>query len=411
MNYHVWNHLSRGVLAAVFGCSFLASEADADWLHYRGPAMSGASAEKLPNMLAAEPKQLWKVALGTGTSGVTVHGERVFSMGNSGSKDAVVCLDAASGKEVWRHEYPLAVDKRMFEGGPAATPTADGDRVYTLSHQGDLFCLDASTGKPRWYKHFQKDFGGNRPQWGYAGSPTVEGNLLLLDVGGKGGSTVAVDKMTGKIAWRSGNDDAGYASIVVATFGGKKTAVVFKSAALVGLDLKDGRELWRAGWKTDYGVNAATPLVLGDRIFISSGYGAGCAMIGISSGKATELWRNKSLRAHINSPVAWQGDIYGIDGQAEPKAPLVCLDAAKGTVRFTDKNVSGGSLILVDGKLVVLSERGELLIGPAAPGGFKPSVRAQVLGGRCWVQPTYSAGKVFAKNNAGDLVCLELGGK
>ncbi len=411
MNGHAWNSFTRGAFAAALGLGFFSAKVDADWLHYRGSGMNGASAEKLPGTLPAEPQQLWKVALGTGTSGVTVAGGYVFSMGNAGSEDVVFCLEAKTGKEVWRHEYPLALDKRMFEGGPAATPTLDGDRVYTVSHQGDLFCLDASTGKPRWYQHYQKDLGGHRPQWGFAGSPTVEGNLLLLDVGGKGASTVALDKMSGKIVWKSGDDEAGYASVVAATIGGKRTAVVFKAGALVGLDLKDGRELWRTDWKTQYGVNAATPLVLGDRIFIASGYGEGCGMIEIKGGKAGEVWKNKNLKAHINSPVAWQGDLFGIDGQAEPKAPLVCLDAATGSVRFTDKNVAGGSLILADGKLIVLSERGELLIGAASRTGFKPGLRAQVLGGRCWVQPTFSGGKIFAKNNAGDLVCVDLGGK
>jgi outer membrane protein assembly factor BamB len=197
---------------AALGFCLLAHTAAAEWLHYRGPTQNGVSAEKLPATLPGELKTLWKASLGTGTSAVTVSDGRVYTMGNVSDKDVVYCLDAKSGKEVWRHSYPLDLDKRMFEGGPAATPTVSGKHVYTVSHQGDVWCLDAATGKKVWNKHFQKDFGGKRPQWGFAGSPTVEGNLVLLDVGGPGASTVALDKATGNVVWKSGDDGAGYAS-------------------------------------------------------------------------------------------------------------------------------------------------------------------------------------------------------
>ena len=265
------------LLTALAGFCHLVATASADWTHYRGPTAHGVSAEKLPAIPAGGPQQIWTAKVGTGTSSVTVSGERVFTMGNADGKDVVWCLDAKSGAVVWKHEYALDLDKRMFEGGTAATPTIDGNRVYTVSHQGDLFCLDAATGKPVWYKHYQKDFGGKRPQWGFAGSPTVEGNLVIVDVGGKGASTVALDKATGATVWKSGDDAAGYASPVVAVIAGKKTVVMFKASHLVGLDLKDGRELWRGEWKTSYDVNAATPLVAGDKVFVSSGYGAGCS--------------------------------------------------------------------------------------------------------------------------------------
>ncbi len=398
------------LLVAAFAAGFchLVSPAHADWTHYRGPTSNGVSAEKLPLTLGKEPRQLWKAAVGTGTSSVTVSGERAFTMGNVGGKDTVWCFDAKTGSVVWKHEYPLDLDKRMFEGGTAATPTVDGNRVYTVSHQGDLFCLDAATGNPVWYKHYQKDFGGKRPQWGFAGSPTVEGSLVLLDVGGKGASTVALDKATGATVWKSGDDEAGYASPVVAVIAGKKTVVMFKASHLVGLDVKDGRELWRGEWKTSYDVNAATPLVVGDKIFVSSGYGSGCALFEVTGGGVSERWRNKKLKSQINSPAVFQGHVYGFDGQAGSGASLTCLDFASGAVKWQEKGVSGGSLVIADGKLICLTEKGELMIGEASAGGFKPLSRSQVLGKRCWVQPTYANGRVFCRNNDGELVALEL---
>ncbi len=395
-------HLLLATLAAV-----CALHARADWTSYRGPSQNGISGEKLGALPLGGLRQLWKASVGTGTSSATVSGERLFTMGNVSGKDVVWCFDAKSGREVWKYEYPLALEKRMFEGGTAATPTVDGNRVYTVSHQGDLFCLDAAAGKPVWYKHYQKDFGGKRPQWGFAGSPLVEGNLLILDVGGKGASTVALDKTNGKVVWKSGDDEAGYASPVAANIAGKRTVVVFKAAHLVGLEVKDGHELWRQDWKTNYDVNAATPLIIGDKIFVSSGYSHGCGMFAVQGGAVSARWQNKSLRAHFDTPVVWQGAIYGIDGDANSKASLVCLDLTTGAVKWQEK-VGGGAFVLVDGKLVILNELGELLIGDASANGFKPALRQQVLARRCWVQPTVANGRIFCRNNNGELVALAL---
>ena len=189
-----------------------------------------------------------------------------------------------------------------------------------------------------------------------------------------GQSTVAFDKETGTVAWKSGGDKPGYASPVRAVLGGKPTIVILKADALVGYEPKDGKELWRAEWKTQYDVNAATPLLIGsDKIFVSSGYNAGCALFQVEDGKIRELWRNKNLRSHINSPVAVQGFIYGMDGDAG-RNDFVCLDAANGEKKWEEKSIKGGSLIAANGKLIVLSEKGELVICEASP---RDSARAR----------------------------------
>ena len=165
---------------------------------------------------------------------------------------------------------------------------------------GDLFCLDALTVKKIWYRHLQQDFSGRRPEWGYAGSPTVEGRLLFLDSGGKDGSTLALEKASGELVWKSGSDEAGYAPPLVATLEGKRTLLTFKAKALVALQPESGTELWRIPWKTSYDVNSATPLVFGNRVFLSSGYGTGCALFEIRNGTPFELWRNRHLRSHVS---------------------------------------------------------------------------------------------------------------
>jgi outer membrane protein assembly factor BamB len=403
----------KSPLAVLAALTLSFAAAQADWLHYRGPAQNGVSPEKgwSAQLPAGGPRVLWKASLGKGTSSVTTSGDRAFTMGFADGKDVVYCLDAKSGKALWRFDYPSELAPQMFEGGPRSTPTLDGSRVYVLGQEGQLFCLDAASGRKVWEKHFVKDFGGRRPEWGFSGSPLVSGNLLLCDVGASSGSTVALDKTSGKVVWKNGGDMPGYASPVVATLGGKATVIVFKADHLVGHDLKDGSELWRAPWKTDYDVNAATPLVLeGDRIFISSGYNAGCALIQVSGGKATELWRNKKLRAHVNTPVPVGGHLYGIDGNTGG-GNLVCLDVASGEQKWVEKSVKGGALIAADGKLIVLTERGELVIAEASPAGFKALSRAPVLKKRCWAQPTLDAGRLYLRDNEGEIVCLDLSGR
>jgi outer membrane protein assembly factor BamB len=377
----------------------------ADWPQYRGPKQDGTSQESV-HFPPSGPQELWRTSVGVGSSAVSTSGDRAFTMGNREGRDRIICLDTKSGKTLWEHDYQLPLDRRMFEGGPAATPTVDGDRLYTLSHQGDLFCLNALTGEKIWYRHCQQDFGGKRPQWGFAGSPTVEGSLLILDIGGKDASTVALDKLTGNLVWKSGNDEAGYASAVVCAFEGRRTALLFKAKALIALAPGNGAELWRIPWKTSYEVNSATPLVFGNKILISSGYGTGCALYEIRAGQPVELWRNRLLRAHVNTPLYWKGYIYGIDGQAEPKSPLVCLNAEDGSLQWSEKGV-GGSVILAKDQLVLLSERGELIVAPASPKSFAATIRFQSLGGRSWVQPTLSNGRLFLKNNQGELVCID----
>jgi outer membrane protein assembly factor BamB len=189
---------------------------------------------------------------------------------------------------------------------------------------------------------------------------------------------------------------------------GKPTIVVFKGEALVGLDQKDGTELWRTPWKTDYDVNAASPLIFGaDRVFISSGYNTGCALFQISGGQAKQLWKNKNLRAQINSPVPWDGRIYGIDNNASGN--LVCLNAGTGDELWEERTVKGGSLIASEGKLIVLTEKGDLVVVDASTPKFRQVSRAtKVLGGRCWVQPTLVRGLLYLRDNEGDLVCLQM---
>jgi outer membrane protein assembly factor BamB len=380
----------------------------ADWLHYRGPKMDGSSAESLAPWSAEGPKELWRVQVGTGCASVTVSGNRVFTAGFRDGKEVVQCLDAATGKEVWSHGWTAKLGDYLFEGGPRATPTIDGERVYMVGADGDVVCLEKGTGKPVWTKHLAKDFGGRRMDWGFSASPTIDGDNVLIDCGGTGASTIALDKKTGALVWKGGDDEAGYGSVLVAAVDGKRTAIAMKGGAVVGNDAASGAQLWRFDWETAWKINAATPLVVGDMVVFSSAYNHGAAAIRVKDGVPSRVWFTKDLYAHFNSPVHRDGALFGIDGEVGKKSALVCLDVRTGDEKWRARNVKNGSLILVGDKLLVLTEVGELVLADASAAAFKEvAPRKKVLGGRCWVQPVLADGVIYCRNNSGELVALK----
>jgi len=391
---------------------FSAAAPGADWPHYRGPAQDGSTAEGIAAFPAGGPRELWRVQLGTGLSSVTVADGRAFSAGYQDKKEVLHCLNASTGKTLWTHAWPAKLGDYLFEGGPRATPTVDGERVYMLGADGHVVCVAAASGKPVWEKNLVTEFGGRRPEWGFSGSPTIDGKNVILDSGGKGASTVALNKLTGDLAWKTGDDEAGYGSAVIATLGGARRVLVLKADALVAYDSATGRETGRAEWRTSYKVNAATPLVVGNRAVITAAYNHGAAAVNLSSSALSQAWFSKSLHAHFNSPVHRGGFVFGLDGEAgKRRSSLVCLDLATGDEKWRAKEVNHGSLILAGDKLVILTEGGDLVLAAASGAGYKEFGRKKVLTGRCWVQPTFANGKVYCRNNTGELVALQLGGK
>ena len=380
-----------------------------DWPQWRGPNHNGISSEKQwrDHWLAGGPPILWKANVGTGFSSFAVARGRVYTMGNSDNRDTVFCFDAATGKEIWTHNYSSDLGDKYFDGGTTGTPTVDGDQVFTFSRWGDLFCLDAATGKVIWTRSVQKETRVRVPTWGFAGSPMVFENLLLLTAGEAG---MALDKGTGKTAWQSANKEAGYSTPLPWQHGGKWFAVVSSSQAYLAVEPQTGQEQWRIRWLTQYGVNAADPIIDSDRIFISSGYGKGGALLkpdADAGPEPTVLWKNKTLRSQRNAAVLVGGSLFGVDGDTTEKATLKCVAIATGQVKWSEPAVGSGALMVADGKLIVLGERGELMVAPATPDGFKPTARAQVLGGTCWTVPVLANGLIWCRNSRGEVVCVD----
>jgi outer membrane protein assembly factor BamB len=398
-----------------------------DWPRWRGPRGDGLTTETdwTDKALAAGAAQaiVWRAQVGTGFSAVSVAEGRACTMGHADGFESIICLDAGSGRVIWKHSYPAPLDDKLFEGGPTATPLIEDGRVYSLGRQGELHCLSLSDGRVIWSIQLASAAQVRVPGWGFSGSPVSACDLLLLNAGDAG---VAVDKHSGKIVWKSADKDAGYAAPVVLQPAGPDSAgrVVFASGrSIVSVEATTGKELWRYPWITRYGINAADPIARGDQLFVSSGYSKGGAMLQIAQGREPQLlWKTKELATHLNGAVLIGDRLFGFDGDAaggdeeggaDPRAPassakLRCLDWNTGRVLWTDQRIGFGSLIAAGDRLIILSERGELLIAPVSDVKFEPTTHAHVLEGRCWTAPALSGGKLYCRNAAGQVVCLDL---
>ena len=397
---------ASGVALLLLGAA--ATVPAADWPQWRGQNRDGLSTETgwLTEWPKDGPRRLWGGKVGLGWSSVAVLGERVYTLGNVNDADQILCLNAATGALLWRYEYfCVAADPNGYPG-PRSTPTVDGRLVYTLSRHGQLFCLNAENGRVIWSVDLVLQYGARAPTWGLSGSPLIEGGLVIVETGAPAGrSVMAFDKFTGRVQWQSGFDFAGYSSPVALEHKGQRQVVVFSASGLTGRAANNGRVLWIFPWQTQYGVNAATPVIFGDKVFISSGYNRGSALVDFGGKEPKTVWTNTNMRNHCTSCVLWQGYLYGFD-----ENQLRCLDLVTGEVRWTQGGFGKGSLIIVDGKLVIYGEAGRLAVAEATPAGYFELSGAQVLGGRStWAPPVLSGGRIYCRSQD-NLVCVDVRG-
>ncbi|TKJ37330.1 MAG: alcohol dehydrogenase [Planctomycetes bacterium B3_Pla] len=398
-----------GICISVFGAGFYGAADAADWPNYRGPDYNGITGETdwKSNWGDDGPKELWKKSIGIGFSSMAVTDGRVYAMGNTGKKgntDIVFCFDAATGEEIWKHSYPCPLQPKYYEGGTLTTPTVDGGKVYTLSKMGSLFCLDAAKGTVIWQKELSKDMSNDLPTWHFSGSPLVVGEMLVLNIGDAG---LALNKNTGATIWASGKGKCGYATPVPFVMGGQRGLAIFGKDSIIAVSPTDGKKLWQFKWKTKHDVNAADPVIYDKYVFISSGYGRGCALIEINADQATKVWESKVMRNQFSSSTLYDGYLYGFD-----EKELKCIAPQDGAEKWGDKSLGKGSLTMsADGRMIIMSDKGELVIAQANPQQFKVLARAKILPkGKCWTTPVLANGRIYARNAAGDLVCVDVGG-
>jgi len=378
-----------------------------DWPHWRGPQHNGISSESgwLDTWPAEGPAVAWKGDVGIGFSSVAVADGRAYTIGNADNVDTVYCLDAAKGNLIWRHSYDSDLEAKFFEGGPTSTPTVDANRVYTLGRWGDVFCFDAATGKIVWSVNLEKRDGYPPPGWGFGGSPFVFENLVVLNVGDAG---VALDKSTGKVVWKSAATESGYSTPLPLRRGEETLLLLGSAKSYLAVNARTGQEAWRVKWITTYGVNAADPIVHGDQVFISSGYQKGCALLRLGTGDPEIVYQSRILRCQMNPPVLVAGHLYAVDGDTTEKTSLKCIEFASGAEKWSHPLKGSGALTVADGRLLVLSGAGELMVAPVSPEGFKPTSTATVIKGKCWTVPVLANGRIYCRSADGTLVCLDV---
>ena len=393
--------------AVVLLAVFCAAAHAADWPQWRGPDRNGISAEKgwLDQWPSAGPTIAWRAQVGLGASSFVVAGGRVYTMGHADGKDTVFCFEAGTGIPVWKHSYPAELGNKFFEGGTTGTPTLDGDRLYALSRWGDAFCFEAATGKIVWSVNVQKETGCPVPDWGFTGAPLVLDGRLILNVGEAG---LALDKATGKVLWKSAAQNSGYSTPLPVELDGRGLVLLGSGKSYLAVNPVDGKEAWRAPWVTEYGVNAADPIVSGGRMFVSTGYGKGAALFALGAGAPEEVWRARAFRTQLNAAVLHEGHLYGVDGDTTSIASLKCLEFATGKEVWAHKDFRTGALSLADGRLIGLSGTGTLMIAPASPAGFAPTATAKILDGKCWAAPVLANGLIYCRNTRGDIVVVDV---
>ena len=384
-----------------------------DWPQWRGPRRDGTAigqrlADRWP---PGGPPVVWRQGTtGPGYSSVTVAGGLAYTMMQDGPDEAIVCMEAATGRERWRYRYRAAFVSDQGSG-PRSTPTIDEGRVYAVGATGLMHCLDARTGRLIWRRDLVGELGGRVPEWGVSFSPLVDGDLVFVQPGGADGrSLAALDKRTGAVRWQSLDDRPGYASPVIANVDGRKQVLFFTAEGLVSVEPETGRLNWRFPWTTPMDANIATPVVQGDFVFISSGYGRGCALLRVvplgGGGSTAELvYRSTVMRNHFSTSVPVGDHLFGFDGTR-----LTCVEFRTGRVRWSRGGFRKGSLIACDGKLIVLGEYGKLALVRATPERYDELASVRLCRHRTWTPPSLADGMLFIRDEE-EIICLDLTGR
>jgi outer membrane protein assembly factor BamB len=397
-------HLTVAALAGALvlsGSTVVSTRDAAEWPQWRGPARDGKSTETglLRTWPPEGPPLAWRATgAGEGYSSFAVAGGRLFTLGARGDREYVLAFDAATGTRLWDVEHGRRFSNDRGSG-PRATPTVDGDRVYAFGASGDLSALDAATGKTLWTVNVLRTFGGSNIRWGLSESPLVLEDRVLVQAGGRGAGIVALRKTDGSEIWRTQSDEPGYSSAVLHEVGGIRQAVFFTGQRALGVDVEDGRLLWSYNRVANRTANIATPVVRGNRVFLSSDYGTGAALLELTaSGRdvaARQVYFTHEMRNHHASSVLVGDHLYGYSSHI-----LTALHFDTGTVAWRDRAVGKGSMAFADERLYLFSESGVVGLVEPDPAGYREHGRFQLPTGRLptWSHPVIAEGRLYLRD-------------
>ena len=396
------------MLAALSGATLAA-----DWPQFLGPERNGiyrgpALAETWP---AKGPRVAWQKTVGQGFAAPVIAGNRLILFHRVGAQETVDAFDPLTGAAVWRYQYATTYrDDFGFDEGPRAVPVVADGIVYTFGAEGQLHAVNVATGQRVWSDDTMKRFNVPKGFFGAAGSPLVEGGRVIANVGGPKAGIVAFDAKSGQVQWTATTDQASYSSGVAATFPSGRRAIFLTRNALVGLDPATGTIAFRRNWqaRANASVNVASPLVVGDLIFVSAEYGPGAGVLRVDGSTLVELWTSdEAMSNHYATSIHHDGILYGFHGRQEFGPSLRAVELRTGKVRWNQDQFRAGTVTLVGDRLLIVREGGEMILAPASPDGFKPIARAQILPATIRAYPAVSDGFVYVRNE-NTLVSLDL---
>lgn len=401
---------------------FIGGAGAEDWPCWRGVNSDGISRETAwdPEVLRRGARVLWDANVGQGHSAVSIKGGKLYTQGSQvltrGGKEtfqeSVYCLNALTGKEIWSYTYP---SESMIYNGPRATPTVDGNRVFTLGSDGDLICFGAQSGGVLWKKHLVKEGLSKKWKWGFSGSPVVDGERLILNAGGAG---LALDKSTGEVIWKSANQNGGIGTPVLTEIRGRRIALINTEFTLFAVNCADGKIEWAYPWP----YCDSDPVLVQDKIFLFGGKPGNqrCrTLIRIVDAEPVAIWSERKMNISMLSWIAYEGFVYGFTYDKR-SIHLKCIDLENGKITWEKKLRDWAGLSMANGHLLLLESNGDLAIVKAASDSYREVSRAIVLKMShhqkypevqpltCWTAPVLCEGKVYVRNTYGDIACIDV---
>jgi outer membrane protein assembly factor BamB len=381
----------------------------ADWPQWRGQNRDGISPETglLTSWPSGGPKVVWRISgLGVGYSSFSIVNGRMYTQGQRGNQEFVIALDVKTGGKVW--ETPTSRDFENDRGsGPRGTPTFDNGKLYAMTGEGTVVCLDAATGKILWQIDSVKKFGATIPHWGYSESPLIDGDRVIVMPGGRGASLVSLDKRTGEVQWKTGDDYAGYSSAILADVNGTKQVIALSGRSAFGVQESTGELLWRYGKIANNVANIATPIYQDGEVFLSSAYDTGCALLKLNPKGMQEVYFNRDMMNHYSSSVLVDGTLYGFTN-----ALLSAMDFKTGKQLWKNRSVGKGSVTYADKRLYALGEDGVVGLIEASPAGYKEVSRFEYQKGSLpsWSPLVISDGRMYLRDQD-NLTSYDIKGK
>lgn len=386
-----------------------------DWPNFLGPRHDGTSLETgwLRDWPDEGPEVLWTAEVGEAYSAPVRVDDRLVIFHRDGDQEIIHCLNAETGTPFWEFKYLTTYEDRYgYNNGPRSSPSIDDGRVYTYGAEGILTCLDLKDGSKVWQRPVNKEYNVPQGFFGAGGAPYIEGDLILINLGGPGGNGVAAfNKKTGETVWTTSDDGASYSTPLVREIDGKRMALFFTQAGFLALDPLTGNAYHEMPFRsrTRESVNAATPVVVGNRVFLSATYNVGSVLLDLSGGELTEVWRDReAMQNHWATSLYIDGNLYGMDGRHENGSNFRCIDFETGEVHWSaDEGLGRSTYTYADGHLIALGERGHLALIEVSPEKYIEKKRIKLLRYPCWTPPVLSHHRLYLRNER-ILTCLDL---